>query len=370
MTKHSTGGDVRGFVPPRDAGGTLESLRESGVNFDFPIEGEKSIDGQDINAKINWVRFRKPEGAEFADLADVEGKLYEPSNPNGELIIFTPGFPGGNAGRFEQRYAKAFTDAGYAFFTVRHNGASLTNGSTSLEILNSQKRMDMAVENGEHHIGGTKPEGYSPAEIANETVTPLMRLASKYEKIHLMGQSMGVASSFNALRRTAGHPEVTDKIGNVVGISGYVGGTEQDPKTGLWDGIKMPMDAMTEYEYGYVARVDGNIVPQDQYTMGMKQVAAMNDGMIVPEHVNCVLAYTPEDPLIKGPGRKHTPEYGPKTNKKLIIRDEAHPGAPKPHSMLWIKPDDLIWALKVQIGENGDAEGPHYMRLTNESEVE
>ena len=273
----------------------------TGVHTMFEIDEEKDLSGETINADIRWVMVASSGG----DIAPVEGKLYIPRKDHrNEIIIFTPGFPGGNAGRFEMRYAKPFTDAGYSFFTIRHNGTSLTNGATSLEILNSKQRMDLAAERSEHHIGGTRPEGYSPVDITNEPIGPIESFARAYGKIHLMGQSMGVAASYNALRRlkNLNQPHVLEKIGNVVGIAGYIGTngarflTEE-----VWDGLKMPIGPMIDYEYEYVAKVDANMVPKERFKAEMWKVAQQNSEMIVPDHVGNVLVFAAGDPLIDGP---------------------------------------------------------------------
>src|SRR5690606_34217297 len=90
-------------------------------------------------------------------------------------------------------------------------------------------------------------------------INPLLSIADSYKKIHLMGQSMGVSSSFNALRRLGSDKEMMDKIGNVVGISGNVG-AEKDTDKNTWDGIKMPIDEVIDYEWDYINRVDTNAV--------------------------------------------------------------------------------------------------------------
>lgn len=345
----------------------VERLRTEGienVKFAFDITEERDGKGDVISAEISWVQLEKPEGQEFEDLAAIEGKIYLPKeNANKELILFTPGFPGGNAGRFEQRYAKSFIDAGYTFFTVRHNGTSLTNGETSLEILNSAKRMKIAEQAGEHHIGGTKPEGYSPVDIVNEPIAPLMALQNKFKRIHLMGHSMGVAASYNTLRRMENHPEVLKKIGNVVGIAGYVGGDVENPDR-IWDGLKMPMPELTKYEYQYVRKVDANMIPEERFEEEMGKVARFNDELVVPDHIGNILIYTPNDPLVSGPdksGEMALETYGPPSLRKLIIRDESNLADKKQHSMLWISPQGLLRAVKAKVS----GKGPHHAKLPN-----
>lgn len=340
----------------------LESLGVQNIDWAFGIDDEKDIDGNKIDADILWVRFKKPEGEEFADLEGVEGKLYLPKEGKRELILFTPGMPGGNAGRFEQRYARAFTDAGYSFFTVRHNGTSLT-GEASGEIINSEKRRQLAVARGEHHIGGTKEGGYKQSEVVNETLTAFLALQNKFERVHLMGQSMGVAASNNTIRRLKDHPAIK-RIDRVIGISGYVGKKEgEEPLDGVWDGLKMPMEDLAEYEMVYTERVDGNFVRDPkEYARQMHEVGKLNNELEVPDHIKYVLVFTPDDPLIGGPDlSKQDPaaDYGPKAKHKIVIRDESMLGAPRPHSMLWIKPENLLKAVEAKYGGTH----PHYFKV-------
>ncbi|MDD5050171.1 MAG: alpha/beta hydrolase [Candidatus Pacebacteria bacterium] len=362
-------------------GEALERLRQLGIKPElaFSIEDEKNLKGEKVNAEIFWTKIGKPDGEEFADLVPVESKIYLPKeNANGELILFTPGFPGGNAGRFEQRYAKDFTDAGYAFATIRHNGTSLTNGKTSAEIMNSPKRTEIAKQAGEHHLGGTRPEGYTPRQMIDEPVGVLLALQEKFKRVHLMGQSMGVASSYNTATRLKNHPEVTDKIGNIVGIAGYVGGTDGVPD-GIWEGMKdfdgggkypNGMDGLIAYELDYVKKVDLNFaLNADQFKQSLKEVAEKNAEMEVPEHVGNVLVFCPGDPLIAGPKAKTGEEllqYGPETKRKAVIEDLSMPESEKAkaHSMLWIEPENLIRAVEAKVSSHG----PHYFTVGGKKE--
>lgn len=344
----------------------LAELGAKNVEAAFTVSGENDINGQPVDgAEIFWARYGVPEELEGIEkMLPVEGKVYFPTGGgNGELIVFSPGFPGGNAGRFEQRYAQAFLDAGYAFATLRHNGASLTNGATSAEILNCPKRMEIAAATGEHHIGGTREGGYGPSEMINEPINLLAALHGRFKRVHLMGQSMGVASSYNALTKLAEHPEITDKVGNVVGISGYIGDTAETPD-GIWSGMKKNFNELAEYEAGYMDRVDLN-APRDGkwYAREMKLVAAANEKMKVPPQVGNILVFTPADPLIAGPDKakeNYAMEYGPKSRRKLVIEDLSKPESDKkPHSMLWIAPENLVRAVQVKVSEHG----PHYLKV-------
>lgn len=345
----------------------LAELGVTNVEAAFTVAGENDINKQPIEgAEIFWVRYGVPE--EFRDdpkFLSVEGKVYFPkTGGNGELIVFSPGFPGGNAGRFEQRYVQAFLDAGYAFATTRHNGASLTNGATSAEILNCEKRMEIAKEAGEHHLGGTREQGYGPSEMINEPFNVVVSLHGGFKRVHLMGQSMGVASSYNTVTRLADNPEISGKLGNVVGISGYVGDTSETPD-GIWSGMKKDFAKLAEYEFGYMEKVDLNAPRNPKwYSDEMKKVAAANEKMKVPPHVGNILVYAPADPLISGPDKAkedYTLEYGPKSRRKLIIEDGSMPPEQekKAHSMLWIAPENLVRAVQAKVSEHG----PHYVKV-------
>ena len=267
----------------------------TGADFAFNIPEEKDSRGNSINAEIFWLRFKKPEDRALPNAFSVEGKLYTPkTNNNKQLILFTPGFPGGNAGRFEQIYARAFINAGYSFFTLRHNGTNLLKSDTAPEILNSPKRIEIAQALGTEHIGGEK-KIYTPSEIVEETATPLLDLAGEYEQVHLMGQSMGVAASYNAVSRLERHPEILNKIGNIVGISGYIG-KDKGTEGPLWDGLKMPIDDLARLrawiykkswsQYGYKFGAD--------FKDAMKQVAERNSQMQIPDHIGNILVFITE----------------------------------------------------------------------------
>ncbi len=347
----------------------LKELGIEGLEYAFSIDAESDLEGNEIPAEIFWVRFKKPEDAAAADCSSIEGKLYIPKGTsNKELILFTPGFPGGNAGRFEQRYANAFVGAGYNFFTIRHNGTSVSKLDTAPEIINSPKRLALAQQHGEEHIGGTKEEGYDPAGILKEPIPALLALQGNSEAIHLMGQSMGAAASYHALTRMAEqYPDVAKKIQHVVSIAGYVGG-EEGTEGELWDGLKMPMKDLAEYEMGYMAKVGVNSVKTPEaLRASMKQAATMNEHMNVPDHVGSVLVFSANDPLVAGPDpekENSVLNYGPKVRRKLLIRDESTLNDSKQHSMLWIKPENLIRAVQ----SNVSGYGPHYIKVPNQGE--
>lgn len=356
----------------------IEKLMQLGIKPDeynnaFDVEGEIDFDGLTKNevkmnelAEIMWLRFNKPDDQELSDTEDVEGKLYLPKeNANGELILFTPGFPGGNAGRFEKQYASTFIKEGYAFFTLRHNGTSLDDSETAKDIINCPKRLEVAKSEGQRHVGGTREGGNKPSIIINETITPLAHLYKAFTKIHLMGQSMGTISNNNTINRLKDRPEIINKIGNVVAIAGYFGKKDGEPEE-VWEGMKMTTDDIVEYEKGYIEQVKANAIINVEE---MQKLATVNSQVVMPAHIGNVLIFTPGDPLLSGPdkegvGEAYLDEYGPKTDRKLVIRDETNLDKPKQHSMLWIEPKNLIRAVKANVSSHG----PHYIKAPKSPE--
>lgn len=343
----------------------LERLKNEGIDnveYAFFIEYEKDEKNETIDADIIWIKFNQPKEQEFSDVEAVEGKLYLPRKSNKEIVIFTPGFPGGNAGRFEQRYAKDFVDSGYTFFTVRHNGTSLVNEEKSPQIINAPKRLELAKQFGEKYLGGEKI--YQPVEIIKETISPLMALHKKFQKINLMGQSMGVAASYQAAGRVAHLPNIVNKLGNIVGIAGFIG-SEAGGLDDAWDGLKMPMKDLIEYQQKHIKEVGTNTTFSLEE---IKKVVELNKIVKVPGQVNNILIFTPNDPLIAGPLGKekdYTLNYGPVSKRKLIIRDETNLEAKKPHSMLWIDGEVLLRALKIETSDLG----PHYVTVSKKTGV-
>ncbi|HYV33504.1 MAG TPA: hypothetical protein VE973_01500, partial [Candidatus Limnocylindria bacterium] len=207
---------------------------------------------------------------------------------------------------------------------------------------------------------------FTPADIVEEPAAALAALSPRFKKIHLMGQSMGVAASYNTIFRMSQHPEILKKIGNVVGIAGYVG-TDEKSEEPIWDGVKMPIDELATYEMGYVEKVGANTVtsPKD-YIESMRQVAKRNSSGKLPEHIGNVLVFSSGDPLIAGPDElkaDNALQYGPESKRKLIIRDESNLEDPKQHSMLWIKPENLIRAVEAKVS----TKGPHYIKVPKSS---
>lgn len=357
----------------------VESLRSKGVDnvaLAFGIENEKTTEGDDVNAeKIFWMKLDVPQTEEKEGLIPIEGKIYFPKDANGELIIFTPGFPGGNSGRFEKIYIQAFLDAGYTFFTIRHNGTSLTNGALSADILNSPKRMDIALKGNEHHIGGTTPEGCSPDKVMDEPIVAIKALQQKFQKIHLVGHSIGVASNYNAVTKLKDDEEFKQKLGNIIGIASYLV-DEQESPNGIWNGMKNfesnegsatpGLDAFISVNLDYAKKVDLNFTfTADEYKEFYSRLANTNKNMVVPENAGNILVYCPEDPLIAGPDfsdENSILNYGPKSKRKLIIEDLSKPAHDKKaHSMLWIKPENLVRAVQTKVSDRG----PHLRKVGN-----
>ncbi len=364
-------------------GQIIRELKDKGIRVDFamklPVEIDKQT-GAEVPAEIYWVRWPRPEGEANKDLLPVEGKIYLPKQPNKELIIWTPGFPGGDSGRVERLYAKTFAESGYAFATIRHNGAPLQHPESSASIMNSPERLALANQRGEKFIGGEKPTGYGMTELVYEPVVAFEALQKNFERVHLLGQSFGATSSWNSvdrLRQT--HPEAVKKIGNMISVAGWLGAHDRNDTTRL-KGMKVKLEDIYQREVKGAAEDGVNIdTDHDRMLATFRELATRTEQVQIPDHVGQIAVISPEDPLIALPETEwqeqkdeavaedrlvRTLVYPGATRKSLVIKDETALGKPKQHSMLWIAPENLLRAVRAKVS----ARGPHYVGITGKGQ--
>ncbi len=358
----------------------LAELAERGIRVEaaFAIPEERDKEGELIDADIYWVRYPKPVPTgrdEFADVLPVEGKLYLPRNPNGELIQFGPGYPGGVAGRFEQHYAKSFVDAGYAFATIRHNGTSLEDTPKTREIMNSPERFRRAREAGERFIGGERPDGYRMGELVYEPLVLLMALGNHFQRVHLMGQSFGATSIWASVDRLVrAQPEVIHKIGNLVSIAGWLGGA-YDAAVDRLHGMKESIEPVIDRNLEYAAQTGMNIdttspTHRERMREDMRAIATRLQQAVIPTPINQVVIQSTEDPLITLEALGVDPTvstYPAITSRSIIVHDQSgrdpRTGAwlDKQHSHLWIRPENLLRAVRANLSDRG----PHVRTVRN-----
>lgn len=346
---------------------SLSGLGIENIKAAFKIDKEKDNAGNDIEsiADIYWVKFSKPK--DYPNAPTVEGKLYIPKNPKKEttLIHYAASFPPGNAGRFEKHYVYDFLVDGSAFFAGRNNGVSLVkaNNFNPAEIINAPKRLQLAETHSEQHLGGIKPEGYSPAEVGDQPITSLSALAPAFQRINLIAQSFGVSANNNAVTQLRErHQEIIERIRNIVSIAGYVGKDSEDDK-GVRDGTKISGEQFATLLMSEINKSGFNFSGGvERLKSGMQEVARRNEQTVIPPHINYVLFITPKDGIV-GPAsydNESLKDYGPNTSRKIVINDLRMPdGDMRPHSMDWITAEELLNAMKKDVQDDG----PHVLTL-------
>ena len=343
----------------------MQELKDLGIKVEFALKLSIEIDqqtGKEIPAQPYWVTWPRPEGEAFQDLLPVEGKVYIPETSNKELIIWTPGFPGGDSGRIERLYAKTFADVGYTFATIRHNGAPLQHPESSASIINSPERLALAKQRGEKFIGSEKRSGYLMTELVYEPLVAFEALQEKFDRVHLLGQSFGGTSSWNSVDRLRQlHPDAIKKIGNLISVAGWLGAEDANDPARL-KGFKLSIEDTYQREVKGAAEDGVNIdTDHDRLIASMKEIAARTKRVQIPDHIGQILVVSPEDPLIALPETEWQEQkdqadaesrlvralvYPGATRKTLIIKDETALEKPKQHSMLWIKPENLLRAVR------------------------
>ncbi len=358
----------------------INRLREKGINVDFALNvSNETDDNGDLikNAEIYWVRFPQVNNDIFKNISSVEGKIYLPKESNNKLILFDPGYPGGNAGRFEKKYAKSLVDQGYTLVCLRHNGSSLLNDENNKNILNCQERIDFAQNNQERFIGSNNKEGaYGMVDLVYEPAVAIKNIQEKFDDIILVGHSFGATSNYNSVDLLSKRfPEITDKISNIISIAGYFGDNKEEGA--IWSGIKMDVDKLVNFEIEKAKKLKLNaITDNNEYKEEMKKIAEMNSKIKIPELIGQIVIVSPDDPVIELPNikinrRLNKEEVSPiniypqTTAKTLIIKDKTGQGQTKQHSMLWISPETILRAIEMKVSSRG----PHYFELNGSGQV-
>lgn len=299
-------------------------------------------------ADVYWVRFM-PKGEQEL----VEGKLYLPHDPNNELVHMSPGFPGGNAGRMEMLHAAKLVDAGYAVSTHRFNGTSLV-GDDAEEVINCPERVEYAAANHETHVGGFRENGYPIAGVVRHPLSVLLTIGAAFEHIHTVGHSMGVAANNISVAGLAdNHPPVGGRVRTMVGLAGYMAGPPEHVDDEWWPGLRMPMSELSAYELQRMLEKGVNFATDAAtYRAAMFGIAVKNNIIRLPDYISQFMLFAANDPLIHCPEKGE--DVGPIGGRKIVIRDERQPADDtKPHSMRWVKTDEIIRYLRVGITDPG-----------------
>lgn len=192
--------------------------------YTLVLEGEIDENNESVEGDVFWVKLNY-HGADGKDNT-IEGKLFLPKSDksNKELVICEPGMPGDAVILFDSRHAPALVKEGYAVFVARHNGTKLQGEKVDNYVHCPQKK-EFSSQSGQDHVG----KEFSFQEWGKEIHTAIMGLEAGFEKINLIGHSMGAPNNLNSLLILAKeNPEVADKIKSFVSLAGAVGRPRPD----------------------------------------------------------------------------------------------------------------------------------------------
>ena len=124
-----------------------------------------------------------------------EGRLIHAPQESGDLILFCPGFPGGGATLFEQRFAELLQKEEYSLFMLRHNGTRLDSDTADFMLNRRQFPKAVPFHDGSFIGGGSS----SVAEWLTEPQTILETLGAEYTNITVIGHSFGAVAALKSL---------------------------------------------------------------------------------------------------------------------------------------------------------------------------
>lgn len=192
--------------------------------YTLVLEGEIDENNESVEGDVFWVKLNNKSAD--GENHTIEGKLFLPKSDksNKELVICEPGMPGDGVILFDSRHAPALVKEGYAVFVARHNGTKL-QGDKADNYVHCPQKKEFSSQSDQDHVG----KEFSFQEWGKEAHTAIMGLEAGFEKISLVGHSMGAPNNLNALLILAKeNPEVADKIKSFVSLAGAVGRPRSD----------------------------------------------------------------------------------------------------------------------------------------------
>lgn len=357
----------------------IEFIKDKlGFESDLVFENaEVDENNNEIKAKIFWVRFPSPE--KLRANPPVEGKVYLPEQPNGRLIVFAPGSPGGDAGSFERKHAKTLVEAGNTLITIRHNGQGVGVEKTPV-IFNSPERVAMMEGADQTYLGQDvcdKPDGYSWLDITSEPITPILDAEQNFERISLIGHSLGATSIYRSVGMLAEtHPEVAAKIEKIISLAGYLGKPEETEQ-GFWHGTKWPLEKLVDAEMADAVEDHVHIpTDRDKFKQSLIETAKELAKLQIPEHIAQILVTSPYDAAIAMPVIKYTREadgkefaqaydYPGHQRKSLVIEDYTPPEKKTHKQTMLMHPPTLLRLLNMRLGRS-----PHFVQVRSKEPKE
>jgi len=267
----------------------------------------------------------------------VEGKIFISGEGKKKLLFFEPGMPGDSNKWMEQKFVPQLLREGYSVFCARHRGTKV-NAENSSEYVNCPERTNLTQEQ-DAVLGavGDKKE-FTVKDIAEEPRIVLDTIGKNFEEIFLVGHSNGVggiASSVGELPK-----EITDRIVNFVGLSGFVSRYEKDKD--LFDAKGVLNSKGVRKYYEAVARAI-NLGDLDRNVELQKQVLDLIYNSKIPENINIVLVNSPKDEVIPIETPKQFHDFA---GRGLRITDESQFEEPF-HDLKNLRPETLSRLLKI-----------------------
>ncbi|MBX9666009.1 MAG: hypothetical protein K2X93_00265 [Candidatus Obscuribacterales bacterium] len=198
---------------------TLEKLSISLSGYEhLGIESQGLMPLSD-DGKAWWTKLTTANGS-------IEGKLHLPVAKTVRLVIFEPGFPGGSSTDFETHRLPAFLAAGYAIFTVRHNGSLLTGAHSDYYIC-CPPRQEKAKDDGQEALGDR--DAYTIKDWLVEPLIAMEALCPAFSEVILMGHSFGSLAIVSSIKELClKRSPLINKVKRIVSLAGATGRLRSD----------------------------------------------------------------------------------------------------------------------------------------------
>jgi len=182
----------------------------------------KTPEGVEFETNVEWEKVTNQYG-------DVEVSTLRGDKPAEKAVFYSCGLAG-RVDIFKSKFAKNLIDEGYDVVLVHRNGTDLTQPSPAVD---SPKRLELAKEQGEDHLGSLPEYGYK--EWCAEFSTAAHGVGNRYKDIKFVGNSFGSLVGLEGMRQLrANNDPVAEKISSYVSLSGQIGLPEKDDQGRLW----------------------------------------------------------------------------------------------------------------------------------------
>lgn len=245
------------------------------------------------------------------------GRLIHPSAPCGDLVLFCPGFPGGGATLFEQRFVDRLLDEEYSVCVLRHNGTRLDTPEGQW-MLNSEQFSKAIPFHDGAFIGG---QPSSVREWIEEPLTAIEAMGAEFSEIVVVGHSFG---SVTALHSLCGLHEsgsrLIDRVRKVLLLAPAVGllrDRDDDVMDTLWVDPFITSDFVTSR----VALNSCDEIKQDLRTVYGSLAARAAD---LPERMSKLFVHVERDEYIRRDDVEEFARFIDKDSRFFIDKFDRH----------------------------------------------